>query len=231
MDFRSLSQIIQPLVLSVWFPLLIKGNPCPNKRYWWNNSLAGLLINTTQLVVYNVSGPDTNLLQKSLRISSMCKVPLCFPIRDFEEELSLTAQGRAAIRCHIVCAAIFYIQYSSHWFLLIKNLSSQSPLVTEKSFTFPLRYEGCVSRGLIFQSLVIHLWWVLVVTGGKKKVFEKEQQPCRCWCFHSCVCQWRGEGSGKDNSLNNTTNYTATSFLGVGRTDLNIYYLHKCLVT
>lgn len=158
MDFRSLSQIIQPLALSVWFPLLIKGNPHTNKLYWWKNSLASLLINTTQLIVYNVSGPDTNLLQKSLRISSGYKMPLRFPIRDFEEELSLTARGRPAIRCHIVCAAIFYIQYSSHWFLLIKNLSSPSPPVTEESFTFPLCYEGCVSRGLIFQSLVIHLW-------------------------------------------------------------------------
>lgn len=161
-------------MLSVWFPLLIKSNPCPNKLYWWNNSLAGLLINTTQLIVYNVSGPDTNLLQKSLHISSGYKVPLCFPTRDFEEELSLTAHGRAAIRCHIVCAAIFYIQYSSRWFLLIKNLSSRSPLVTEKSFTFPLRYEGCVSRTWIFQSLVIHLWRALVVTGGGGKgVWEK----------------------------------------------------------
>lgn len=152
-------------MLSVWFPLLIKGNPCLNKLYWWNNSLAGLLINTAQLIVYNVWGPDTSLLQKSLYIS-----PLSFPTRDFEEELSLTAHGRAVIRCHIVCAAIFYIQYSSHWFLLIKNLS---PLVTEKSFTFPLRYEGCVSRGLIFQSLVIHLWQALVVTGGKKRCLKK----------------------------------------------------------
>lgn len=35
----------------------------------------------------------------------------------------------------------------------------------------------------------------------------------------------------KTNSLNNTTNYRASSFLGVGRTDLNIYYLPKRLVT
>lgn len=36
---------------------------------------------------------------------------------------------------------------------------------------------------------------------------------------------------GEDNVLNNTTNYTATFFLCVGRTDLNIYYLHKHLVS
>lgn len=40
-----------------------------------------------------------------------------------------------------------------------------------------------------------------------------------------------GEWEPKDNVLNNTTNYTATFFLRVGRTDLNIYYLHKHLVS
>lgn len=67
--------------------------------------------------------PDTNLLEKSPRISSGLKAALRFPIRDFEEELWLTAQGRPAISRHIVCAAVFYIQYSSHRFRLIKNLS------------------------------------------------------------------------------------------------------------
>lgn len=37
--------------------------------------------------------------------------------------------------------------------------------------------------------------------------------------------------SGEENVLNNTTNYKATFFLCVGRTDLNIYYLHKHLVS
>lgn len=37
--------------------------------------------------------------------------------------------------------------------------------------------------------------------------------------------------SEKDNVLNNTTNYTATFFLCAGRTDLNIYYSPKHLVS
>lgn len=41
-----------------------------------------------------------------------------------------------------------------------------------------------------------------------------------------------GERERKDNVLNNTTNYMATFFpLCVERTDLNIYYLHKHLVS
>lgn len=143
------------------------------------------------------------------------------------------------------CAAIFYIQYLSYWFLLIKNLSSQCWLVTAKIFTFPLLCEGYVSCGLIFQSLVIHLWQEELVTGGvKRSVFTlhsegKKPQQQSCCCFHLCVCQrpaanWRWGSYGarwKENILNNTTNYVATFSLRVRRADLNIYYLHKHLVS
>lgn len=154
------------------------------------------------------------------------------------QELSLTAQARAVIRCHIVSTAISYIQYLSYWFLLIKNLSGQGRLVTEKIFIFPLLCEGCVSCGLIFQSLLIHLWQAVIVTGGvggavfSQRILRKNNNHVAADVFiYAFVKETMRESEPKDNALNNTTNYTATFFLSVGRTDLNIYYLHKHLVS
>lgn len=49
--------------------------------------------------------------------------------------------------------------------------------------------------------------------------------------IYAFVKETMRESEPKDNVLNNTTNYTATFSLSVGRTDLNIYYLHKHLVS
>lgn len=185
-------------------------------------------------IVYSAGGGDTHPLSKK-----PWRFIVSTAVSPYEARGGIISdsagEGRWLAAILLVLRS-FYMQYLSYWFLLIKNLSSQ--LVTAKISTlFPPSFcEGCVSRGLIFQSLVIHLWQAppRLLPGKKKKkkkkgregkknnkrsVFtghiEKGDQPPCCWCFHLCVCQRGGGGVAgrrkkKDGALNNTANYAAT---------------------
>lgn len=145
------------------------------------------------------------------------------------------------IRYQTVGAAVFYIQYLSYWFLLIKNPSSQHWLVTAEIFTFLLLLWGiCVIWINISESANSFMTgWGLVPSGERKILSHWTEKNSYCVAVDDLICcsclstrerkvTTRERVGAKMREC--VKLYNKLHNICARRTELSIYYLNKHLV-